>query len=709
MDNLSNSNLILRTLKPKEYSQLIDDLNYNFVKILNLPGFKGIRGDSVQGVQGIGIRGSKWIFVQLQDVANEYNLTDYTQVTREWINAAFQDDPERLFSALYIPNDTNLRLGDILVLPDGSIVTMTEHVNADTSVDIVFVDTGISFAEVTSVSESRVIEIFQELYTQSNTNSGATRHYRAVAKNASDASPQLNTQVNNDSAVDIVSSDSGAGAPLSDYSFLGTSESAVTPTTQLCLLVGSAKAYHRLVGATQESFNNDFVPGVDDFAALVVLQNNNKNGILFGNKNSQNLRKFGRLYNNGSATILTSSNSPIQDQFSDVVLTDTQVIIRALNTTINTKVFDINAERMNSRYIRWSATRLYLGDGVDSSLWINFLQGVYIRNLTNADILTTDADGKLIKKFSVAKNFNSPSDETVPTTRAVSTMLGNIDLSGVGTINSELTRRIFMTRYEAPISSGSIQPNTLTSHGTYTLRKGNKITGDVLGQTNATLNNDALMTVHRWEDASVNYEYVMQRVVTKNPMFVGGATVANSDDIVYRRGRRSTLSGDNVFTYDGWVKEINDSGVRNIIEQLGYSSLVNRVTAIENQRIAENLVQLVSVMSDKITAIETANYHTQQHLNKTLTFIHKGATQPFDLIPTQERAQMMTITFPSAGTSNYQVLGTLRSRKAANQMAVDLGVTWAIRGKYPGSFEVSFREMWGDIQDIIFEYIIVPN
>lgn len=576
MDNLNNSNLILRTLSPKEYTQLIDDLNYNFTKILNLPGFKGIRGKSIQGIQGVGVRGSKWIFVQLQDVSIEYGLTDYTQISREWVNGVFKDDPERFFNSLYIPNDINLLLGDVLVLPDGDIITLSETTKPNDEVVIEFVDTGITFNDVTSVSESRVVEIFQDLYSQANTGLGATRHYNAVAKNATDASPQLNTQTNSDSAVDIVTTGAGVGAPLSDYTFVGTSETAVSPTVQMCLLVGSANRYHKLVQATQGNWSNDYVAGVDDFASLIVLQNNNKNGILFGNKNNTDLRKFGRLYNDGGATVLTSSYSPTQSEFSDIVISDTSATIRAIRATINAKTTDILSEKFNSNYLSWDEAQAFFGDGMDKKLWIGFNKGVYLKNTRKAEILSTDDEGKIIKKYSVSSNFDNRSNIDMVTSQAIWEYLEQFsqDLDGVGTINDALDKRIFMTRFEAPIRSGSITISDLVEHGTYSLPKDKKIIDRIGNRQNATLANDGLLTVHRWSDSNTNYEYIIQKLVVRSPMFVPsggvyqqfvnssqftGELAKDIDNVVYRRGHRSLLSNLNApFTFNTWSWEFND-------------------------------------------------------------------------------------------------------------------------------------------------------
>lgn len=573
MENLNDSGLILKTLKPVEYTELINDLNYNFLKILNLPGFKGVKGDSIEGQQGVGLRGSKWIFIDFSDMSEEYNLTDYAEIDIEWINSVYNQNAERFFNTLTIPNDDNLLIGDILVLPDGNIITLIKN----SEDEIKFVDSGITFNDVASVSESRVAEIFNELYSEANTGLGAIRHYRAVGKNSTDDSPQLNQEINQESSVDILTSESGSGVPLPNYSFLGVSENATNDSAQLCQILGSPKQYHDLIQATQENFNNDYTPGIDDFASLVVLQNNNKSGMLFGNKSNNDLRKFSRLYNRNGSAVLTSSNSPNESEYSEFILSDVKATIRALRVSINSKTTDILSENFNSNYLNWDAEKAHFGYGLNRELWIGFNNGVFFENIKNANILTTDEDGKLIKKYTITENFDNPTHKQTPTTKSVDDRFDAVDelIEDTMGISEDEKNKVFMTRGSVPVTeSGYFEISSISEHGTHFIPKGTKLFGQIGGRTNPTLASDGLLSVKKWYEDNESYEKLIQKIVVHTPFLVPQNTnyesYLNSDSynsevnknqrcVLYRKGSRTVQDGQqSPIQFGDWVWEFGE-------------------------------------------------------------------------------------------------------------------------------------------------------
>lgn len=471
MNDLSSSGLNLRTLTPKEYGELINDLNHNFMQILKLPGFKGQPGESIQGPPGTGIRGSKWVFVTITDLSQSYNVTTASQVTLSWINTIFNDDAELFYSTIYIPSDTELILGDILVLPSGQLIELAEVDDGQGSVTVEFVDTGISFSQVASITEEQVIQIFNNLFSQQPSSDGSFRFFNAVAKNNTDASPALNQNQNNDSVIDIVVPNSGPGAALPNRRFVAASEADISTTIAMCMVVGSATRYHELVQATQDIHTNNYAPGIDDFAAQVVLQNSYKNGIIFGHRNAESIRQFGRLYRSTNATVLTSSYSPLTTEYSELKLLDSQAIIRSILTTLDCTTLDILATTLNSKFFSYAGDTAHLADTPGGKLRIWAQSGVFLEYIQNANVLGTDATGKIIAAYSVETSMpNSPTNSQLLTALAIYNLF-----EAVNTVLDDHEDRITALE-EADVSdyfskqdfiSSSVNMNTLTTYGTY--------------------------------------------------------------------------------------------------------------------------------------------------------------------------------------------------------------------------------------------------
>lgn len=65
------------------------------------------------------------------------------------------------------------------------------------------------------------------------------------------------------------------------------------------------------------------------------------------------------------------------------------------------------------------------------------------------------------------------------------------------------------------------------------------------------------------------------------------------------------------------------------------------------------------------------------------------------------------INFPSVGTSNYMVLGTIHSFRPLGNAAQDL-ICWFTAGHEPTRFRLGGYEPYGGSQNIRFEYLIIP-
>lgn len=421
MNNLKNSGLNLRTLQPTDYAKLVEDIQYNFTQILSSGGFKGSRGESIKGDTGIGIRGSKWIFVSLGDFENVQSIND---LDLDFINTMFVDNPDDFKEHLTIPDDSDLVYGDTLVLPSGQIIQLVTKDTGD-----IFIDTGISFQQVSGLSASEVVSIVQSLMGTTQDNDGF-KYFNAVAKNVDDSSPAQNQNLTQDSTIDAVVTGAGAGYGLPNHKFYAPSETQVTEDMFVMQVLGSIKRYHELVQATQQIHSNAYTAGYDDWASLAVLQNSYKNGILLGHKNSESIRNFGRIYKSENATIITSSYSPLVSEYSEINLFDNKITLRVQELIeLKSRKLDFQGEEITTRSLSQKLTNnlLVLTLGLNNTKTIFDTNNLFLDKHKDANFLSTDLDGKVIKRFNVATDLNSNSATEIVTTEFLNNRLESIE------------------------------------------------------------------------------------------------------------------------------------------------------------------------------------------------------------------------------------------------------------------------------------------
>ena len=86
-----------------------------------------------------------------------------------------------------------------------------------------------------------------------------------------------------------------------------------------------------------------------------------------------------------------------------------------------------------------------------------------------------------------------------------------------------------------------------------------------------------------------------------------------------------------------------------------------------------------------------------------ISFLKKGTYQIGDLKSVDE---LRTVSFDNVGTNNYMVIGTLVSN--SSDFDRDNDVFFVIREKTDSSFKLGLREVSGIVQNLSFEYILIP-
>jgi hypothetical protein len=137
-----------------------------------------------------------------------------------------------------------------------------------------------------------------------------------------------------------------------------------------------------------------------------------------------------------------------------------------------------------------------------------------------------------------------------------------------------------------------------------------------------------------------------------------------------------------------------------------------------DKSVVDALLTLVGTMNTKLGGIQDgaqvnvkANWAEAnptspafiQNKPTVVTILRQGVAVLGDVSTTD---QIKTVTFPTVGTNNYMVIGTMISNSSSFEK--DNDVIWVIREKANNSFKIGLREVSDPIQNLSFEYILIP-
>ena len=468
MDNLTNSGLVIKTLNLKGYGSLIDDLNYNFTQILQLPGFKssqGAKGDI--GDSQIGERGALWYFAKLESFNTMYDgtITSSSQITIDFVNVEYINDESRLISAL---GAEDLKLNDIIVLPSGSVIQLDQNDNE-------WVFSGITFEESNGVSKDEVIQLIEQYMSGNIGDSSVFEFINSHAKNVADNNTGLqqgsNSSLSSESILDPLVPGSDPGTNVSNYKFVTPVTGIANRNTNVLQIVGSALDYHDIV---QQALNgsNAYAPSYLNTQALCVLQNNRNNGILLGYKgNSNGFRDFSRIYRSGEGLTLTSGYSPLDDEYSDIIVNNGYIQNRSpfyYGITAPSIILDGDISH-NSISSDNENNNLSLGN---SDGYVEMLNDTKLSKsgMQSADILSTDAQGILQNVFSILSDI-SDTENAVVNAEALYEFKTDIenDIQELQDSTVGLGDNAFIKQSIGDLSDGTTNFNNYTSFGFYVL------------------------------------------------------------------------------------------------------------------------------------------------------------------------------------------------------------------------------------------------
>lgn len=136
------------------------------------------------------------------------------------------------------------------------------------------------------------------------------------------------------------------------------------------------------------------------------------------------------------------------------------------------------------------------------------------------------------------------------------------------------------------------------------------------------------------------------------------------------------------------------------------------------ETVFDSMSQSLATIATKLATIEQgAKVQLQSDFNQTdstkkdyiknipgfINYLHKGTFAVGDVFDDD----LLKITFPTVGTDQYLVVGSLLS--IGSNYDNDNDVIWMIRDKQSTSFKITLREInGGNVQNLSFEYMLIP-
>lgn len=318
---------VVESLKRVTYEslqQFVEDINSNFAIIENSPLYKGLPGKEGpkpnDGLQGP--RGSQFIFVRFANFNTIFgDVTSGVAITREYINTKLISfaDKTKLLQALNVTQFVN---NDVIVLTNSIMLSFD-------AINVSFIDTGLAFNEQTNVLSNIQTTIAEQVALQLAANpvlnnlTNIFQGFATVAKTYPDGNnPQLTPLVDSMVYYPIYPEGGSIGLPtggigISNHKYYGFSDSEIGMSGNGTMVFGSLKKYIAMLNNTTDAMNqqhpltSDYAPGPLNLPVQVILQNDNRSGILFGNKGdiSSNLKNFGHLFKDEWGNVVLQSSS----------------------------------------------------------------------------------------------------------------------------------------------------------------------------------------------------------------------------------------------------------------------------------------------------------------------------------------------------------------------------------------------------------------
>lgn len=310
----------LQLLTFQSMSQFVTDLNQNLAIIQNSPLFKGIPGEEgdpgATGQQGS--RGSRFVFV------NQYSLalidafpiiSNITDVTLPFLNTNINNFDNNVILMDIFGLDA-LVDKDVIVLSDTLMLSYDKTNNQ-------LVNTGQYFSEETNLT-SNINNIVNQLIADaiSNLSASILTKYSTLGKSFADSnSLAITSEITPTTAyspyIPTVNNELGININNHKYISFTDYENEINTT-----IFGSVKKFYDMLhntvrDAVEQSFNSQYVPGVNNIPKMIMMQNDDKNGFYFGRGDVDNLFSYASFFKDKHDNVVFKSHSsPLDNEYS---------------------------------------------------------------------------------------------------------------------------------------------------------------------------------------------------------------------------------------------------------------------------------------------------------------------------------------------------------------------------------------------------------
>ncbi|WNN12317.1 hypothetical protein MA9V2_068 [Chryseobacterium phage MA9V-2] len=284
---------VVKTIRGATFSEVLEDLNFNFEQIMNVFAVKGLPGKDggPGGIGGQGSRGASFIILNIEEFqANFPSPADPNAITIDHINDAIHANAILFFEKC--TNFDDIVHNDMLILPNGIVIQYD-------TVTGIFLPTRLRLFNNTDVwTKEMIIQLIEEYSQQSE---GLYKSYSARNKILADDAPNaetINSVFNQNAVADIATSNSGPGFEAQNIVFIALQEAAGIigdQRAQLLNLDGHAIDYHNLVQNSIAQNKMSSVPKADNLPVRTLIQNQPSSGFIFGAANFNTLDKFGHI------------------------------------------------------------------------------------------------------------------------------------------------------------------------------------------------------------------------------------------------------------------------------------------------------------------------------------------------------------------------------------------------------------------------------
>lgn len=302
---------VLNTLRYQNLNQFLEDINQNFAIIQNSPMFKGVPGqEGSQGKQGVaGERGSRIVLVYFNKFRENFDdITTGSQIDVVYLNSKLKTNNTEVIKSLGIDRLVD---GDVVILTNRKLLSYSFKNNA-------FEDTGIILSNSITDDLNALIErLINEKFALLNSNKTLFSKYKTRAKSFNERNGTgINDLKLNPLFCPVLEGINPSGIDINNHFHYGLTEGTGKKDDSSTFVVGDMEKYYELLLNTVDPNNkltSVYGPGAVNSASIVMLQDNYKNGLMFGYKGDKNtaLYGFGSIFKNEFDEIELKSNTGI--------------------------------------------------------------------------------------------------------------------------------------------------------------------------------------------------------------------------------------------------------------------------------------------------------------------------------------------------------------------------------------------------------------